>query len=250
MAPATTRKGTLDVRGVPLVTREAGAGQLLLYLHDELSTGWNPFLDLLAAEFNVIAPELPGFGDTERPDWVESIDDVAFLIADLVDIVGSGNPVAIVGSSIGAWVALEAAARGAPVSKLVLLGCPGVAIPRDSPFDYFFLTPEQRVDLFFDDPSVAPSVTEDHIVRNEAMTARLVWQPRYVSPKLAHRIHRVTAPALVAWGVHDRFLSRAHGQALADGLPNAKLAVVRGAGHFPALDNPTAMAKLAIDFLS
>ena len=71
MTQATVAETTLDVRGTPLVTREAGGGSALLYLHDELSTAWNPFLDALSAKYRVVAPELPGFGDTERPDWAE-----------------------------------------------------------------------------------------------------------------------------------------------------------------------------------
>jgi pimeloyl-ACP methyl ester carboxylesterase len=248
---ATQNQTTLDVRGVPLVTREAGSGPPLLYLHDELSTAWSPYLDALAATHHVVAPELPGFGDTARPDWAESVDDLAFFVADIVDAVdavGGGAPIAVVGASLGGWLALEAALRGARISRLVALGSPGAYIAGDPPTDYFFLTPEERVGLFFNDASVAPQVEPAHIVRNEAMTARLVWQPRYVSPKLLGRIHRLDVPTLVVWGDDDRFLSLAHGQALADGAANARLSTITGAGHFPALDKPAETAKLTLDF--
>jgi pimeloyl-ACP methyl ester carboxylesterase len=239
----------LDVRGATLVTREAGSGPPLLYLHDELSTAWSPFLDALSAKYHVVAPELPGFGDTERPEWAESVDDLAFFVADLVDAVGGGAPVPVVGASLGGWLAIEAALRGANVSRLVALGSPGAQIAGDPPTDYFFMTPEERVSLFFNDASVAPQVDGAHVVRNEAMTARLVWQPRYVSPKLLGRIHRLDAPTLVVWGDNDRFLSLAHGRAIVDGAANATLSTVAGAGHFPALDQPAATAKLALDFI-
>lgn len=241
---------TLDVRGLPLVAREAGSGAPLLYVHDELSTGWNPFLDALAARFHVVAPELPGFGDTALPDWVETIDDTAYLVADIVDVVGKGEPVAIVGSSLGGWLALEAALRGANVGRIAAVGSPGALILGDPPTDYFFMTPEERIELLFNDPSAVPEINEDHSVRNQAMTARLVWQPRYVSPKLGHRIHRITAPTTIVWGADDRFLSRAHGQALVDGMPDATLAAVADAGHFAALDRPAATAKIILDFMS
>ena len=240
----------LDIRGVPLVTREAGHGKTVLYLHDELSTGWNAYLDFLAERFHVVAPELPGFGDTERPDWIEDIADVAFFIADIATKVGDGAPVDIVGSSLGGWLAIEAALRGAPVARLVTLGSPGAQIAGDPPYDYFFLTPEERAELFFTNPASNPVIPDDHAVRNESMTARLVWQPRYVSPKLGHRIHRMNVPTLVAWGEHDRFLSLAHGQALIDGMPDGSLITVPNAGHFAALDNPSEAALLTTVFLT
>jgi pimeloyl-ACP methyl ester carboxylesterase len=230
--------------------RQAGDGPPLFYLHDELSTGWNPFLDLLAERFHVVAPEIPGFGDTALPPWVETIDDVAFLIADIADMVGSGAPIMAVGTSLGGWLSLEAGLRGAPFSRIAAIGSPGAYLPGDPPADYFFMTPEERLGLLFNSPSAAPEISEDHSVRNQAMTARLVWQPRYVSPKLEHRIHRITAPTLVAWGSDDRFLSQAHGQRLVDNLTAGALAVVPNAGHFAALDQPDATAKIILDFLS
>jgi len=249
LTQATVNQTTLDVRGVMLVSREAGSGPPLLYLHDELSTAWSPFLDALTANYHVVAPELPGFGDTARPEWAESIDDLAFFVADIADAVGGRLPIAVVGASLGGWLALEAALRGAPISRLVALGSPGAYIAGDSPTDYFFMTPEERVGLLFNDVGAAPEVDGAHIVRNEAMTARLVWQPRYVSPKLLGRIHRLTTPTLVVWGDDDRFLSLAHGQALVDGAENAALSRIVGAGHFPALDKPAETAKVALDFI-
>jgi pimeloyl-ACP methyl ester carboxylesterase len=249
VAQATVTETTLDVRGATVVARQAGSGASLLYVHDELATGWPPFLDVLAERFHIVAPEIPGFGDTPLPAHIETIDDVAFLLADIADVVGGGEPIAVVGSSLGGWLALEAGLRGAAFSRIAAIGSPGAFIAGDPPTDYFFMTPEERVALLFNDQSVLPKVSDDHSVRNQAMTARLVWQPRYVSPKLEHRIHRITVPSLIVWGADDRFLSRAHGQALVDGLPDAALAVIDNAGHFPALDRPAETGKIILDFL-
>ena len=250
MAQATVTETTLDVRGIPLVAREAGTGPTLLYIHDELATGWNPFLDALAERYHVIAPEIPGFGDTALPEWIETIDDVAFFIADIADALGNGEPIAVVGASLGGWLAIEAGIRGAAFSRIATIGTPGAYIPGDPPTDYFFMTPEERLALLFNDQSAVPDINEDHSVRNQAMTARLVWQPRYVSPKLEHRIHRITAPTLVAWGADDRFLSQNHGQALVDNLSIGSLVIVAGAGHFAALDRPDETATIILNFLS
>jgi pimeloyl-ACP methyl ester carboxylesterase len=114
--------------------------------------------------------------------------------------------------------------------------------------DYFVLMPEERGALFFDEPGRAPVVEEDTDIRNQMMTARLVWQPRYVSPNLLHRLHRVTAPTLVVWGQNDRFLSLAHGEALARGVGNGRLEIVVDSGHFPATEQPDITARLIIDF--
>ena len=238
---------TIDIPNVSVAALRAGNGPRLLFIHDELSSAWTPFLDRLAERFEVTAPELPGFGCSERPEWADTLDDLAFAVADLADTL---TPTAIVGASLGGWLAIEAAVRGAPASALVAIGAPGIDIPGDPPADYFVLRQDERPALFFDDPALAPDVDEDSAIRNESMTARLVWQPRYVDPALAGRLHRLRPPTLVVWGANDRFLSRAHGEALANGAPDGRLAVVDSAGHFPAREQPDATAALVAGFLN
>lgn len=246
MTPAAI---SIDLPNLSLPAQRAGSGSRLLYLHDELATGWPRLLDALSERFEVVAPELPGYGGAPRPEWLESIDDMAFVVADLADALADGAPPAVVGAGLGGWAALEAAVRGASPSALVLIGAPGIDIPGDPPADYFVLTPGERTALFFDDPSTAPDAGEDAAIRNEMMTARLVWQPRYVSPQLAHRLHRVAAPTLVVWGRNDRFLSPAHGEAIARGVRDGRFEAVPGCGHFPAIERPEAVAGLITEFL-
>ena len=240
---------TLQLPRLDLPARRAGDGPRLLYLHDELTTAWTPLLDILSQRFTVIAPELPGFGNAERPDWMETIDDMAFLVADIADTLAGDGPVAVVGAGLGGWLAIESAIRGASFSAIAVVGAPGVDLRGDPPTDYFVLMPDERAALFFDDPASAPDVDEDTAIRNEMMTARLVWQPRYVSPSLVNRLHRVTTSTLVVWGANDRFLSQAHGEAIADGVRDGRLAVVGGAGHFPGLEQAEATANLITAFL-
>ena len=132
----------LTVQGVSLALRKQGSGPPLLYLHDELTSAWHPFLESLSQRFTVFAPDLPGFSESQRPEWVEEIDDVAFLLADGADAVRAGAPLSGVGAGLGGWLAVEMALRSADaVGKLVLIGAPGIEIKGDPPFDYFFLTP-------------------------------------------------------------------------------------------------------------
>lgn len=245
----TPTSAAIDLPHLTLPAQRAGSGPRLLYLHDELAAGWPRLLDVLSERFEVVAPELPGYGAAPRPEWLESIDDMAFVVADLAAALAEGAPPAVVGAGLGGWAALEAAVRGARLSALVLIGAPGIDIPGDPPVDYFVLAPSERAALFFDDPSTALDAGEDAAIRNEMMTARLVWQPRYVSPQLTHRLHRVAAPTLVVWGGNDRFLSPAHGQAIARGVRNGRFETVPGCGHFPAIERPEGVAGLIAEFL-
>ena len=67
--------------------------------------------------------------------------------------------------------------------------------------------------------------------------------------KLRARLGRATVPALVVWGEQDRLVSVAHGHAFVEGLPDARLVVVPGAGHYPYLEQPDAFAEAVAMFL-
>jgi pimeloyl-ACP methyl ester carboxylesterase len=233
----------------PIAVDVRGSGLPLVYVHDEYGPQWSPFLETLAAGFEVHAVTLPGFAEAPRPDNVDSVDDIAFAMADLLEAL-PGQPAALVGASLGGWVALEAAIRAHPViAKLVLIGSPGVETDDYAPADYFSLPQDDRDALLFNDLNAIPELQLDHAVRNGAMTARLVWQPRYLSPKLAGRLHRVRVPSLVVWGADDRFLPASYGADLATRLGAANH-VVAGAGHFPHYERPEETARVTNEFLS
>src|SRR5205085_4193818 len=104
-----------------------GEGQPVLFLH--AGHGFDtadPLIARLAKSHKVIAPSLPGFGASPRPDDVTTVDDIAYRMLDLIEDLGLENLV-VVGVSFGGWVAAELATKGsARIAGLVLIdpvGC-------------------------------------------------------------------------------------------------------------------------------
>ena len=84
MADHTTSK--LAVRGCNIGLMRGGAGEPLLILHGASGAGaWLPFMRSLAEKFDVIVPEHPGFGDSDTPDWLDTIHDLAYFYLDFLD---------------------------------------------------------------------------------------------------------------------------------------------------------------------
>ncbi len=88
-----------------------GAGAPLLYLHGASGAGvWQPFMEALSEDFDVIVPEHPGFGAAETPDWLDSIHDAAYYYQEFLrdfDLTG----VHLVGNSMGGWISCLIAKR-------------------------------------------------------------------------------------------------------------------------------------------
>ena len=91
--------------------RRGGAGQPLLFLHGAGGLpGWQPFLARLADRYDVIAPDHPGYGQSDTPAWLEEVADLAQFYLEFLkhlSLIG----VHVIGHSLGGWIALEMATR-------------------------------------------------------------------------------------------------------------------------------------------
>jgi pimeloyl-ACP methyl ester carboxylesterase len=83
---------------------------------------------------------------------------------------------------------------------------------------------------------------------NREMTFRIAWKPYMYNPTLPHLLGGVQTPALIVWGRGDRIVPLECGEAYSRALPQSRLAVIEGAGHFIDMEQPEALAKLVTEF--
>src|ERR1700749_4307996 len=98
------------INGTELNVYEAGSGETLLFLHGAGGSNWSPLLQHLAEKHRVLAPEHPGFGRSQIPDWMLGIGDLAYFYLDFLETLDLTN-VHLVGHSLGGWAAAEIAVR-------------------------------------------------------------------------------------------------------------------------------------------
>src|ERR1700674_3299027 len=121
---------TAEVGGVTLHYLTAGHGPALILLHGYTQTSrmWRPIIPQLAEKFTVIAPDLPGIGDSDIPKDGLDMKTSAIRIHDLVKLLGI-NKARVVGHDIGLMVAYAYAAQfPAETEKLIVMDAflPGV----------------------------------------------------------------------------------------------------------------------------
>ena len=248
-----------DVRvaGMKLHLRRAGSGQPLLVLHHDVgSPDRLPFYDALARRFTVYVPSHPGYDRSERPEWMRSARDIAVCYQWLLGDLGAGNP-ALVGLGFGGWIAAEMATmapRG--LRRLVLVGAAGIKPRQGEILDQALVSYIDYVRLGFTDAAAfdriygaePPTAQLEQWDLNREMSFRIAWKPYMYSPTLPHVLGGVKVPALVVWGRHDRVVPLDAGEQYAKALPQARLAIVEGAGHFVDMEQPDELAKLVVDF--
>lgn len=255
----------IEVWGSSARVRRGGHGPALLLIHGGWgsATGhWEPVLSPLAESFEVIAPDLPGFGD-ERGASVRSVDDYADWLVALLDALGV-RTAACVGNSFGASVAWSLACRhpdrcdalvlvnGFPMPRtpriLRMLGrlAPARALlgrfVRSSAF-----RPEALSAAFFDAVNVPESlrrmVAEAQPRSLDVMVDAFVLGGSTSAPP--------RAPTLVLWGADDRLRQSRVGTAvkLHRSIPGSALVLIARAGHLPQRERPDAFVAALREFL-
>jgi pimeloyl-ACP methyl ester carboxylesterase len=239
------------VAGVDLELIERGQGRPLVFLHAGEGL-WpdRPWLDLLAKRYRVIAPSHPGYGASPLPDWLGSVEDLAYLYLDLADALGLEDAI-LLGACLGGWVAAEMMVRSTRrFSRLVLVDPVGIKVrgrdDRDIA-DMHAMPRAEYLKLAWADPAKGevdftqmPEAELAAIVRGREAFALYGWKPYMHNPRLRRWLHRIDRPTLLLWGAQDRIVTPAYGEGWAREIAGAKLAVIPNAGHFPHWEQPEA----------
>jgi pimeloyl-ACP methyl ester carboxylesterase len=248
----------------------SGEGAPLVYLHSAGGETVIPTLEDLAGDHAVVVPVFPGFGASEGIERIDGMEDAVFHLLDVFDLLDLRAP-AVMGLSLGAWMAAELATRAPErVGRLILVSPVGLHLEGAPVAQLFGRTPAELAQDLYADQS-HPMAQMMHSLSQwmgdvgkmvevpmeillpmwQAMsaTAKLGWNPYLHNPKLGERLRRVQAPTLVVAGAQDRFLPRAHPEAYAAGIPGARLALVEGAGHMVPMERPAELTALLGEFL-
>jgi pimeloyl-ACP methyl ester carboxylesterase len=140
--------------------------------------------------------------------------------------------------------------------RLVLVGAAGIKPRQGDILDQALVSYIEYVRQGFSDPAAfervygaePPTAQLEQWDLNREMSFRIAWKPYMYSPTLPHLLGGVNVPALVVWGRHDRVVPLDAGEQYAKALPQARLAIVEGAGHFVEMEQPDELAKLVVDF--
>lgn len=232
---------------------KGGKGDPVVTLHHSTgSAGWLPIHDELAKNFTVYVPDMPGYGQSERPEWARDPRDIAILVNDALEELGL-NGVTLVGFGFGGFVAAELATMDrSRLKRLVLVGAAGIKPREGEIMDEMLMAYDDYVVAGFRDKAAFQAVFGDELAPavkelwdfSREMSARITWKPYMFSRRLPPLLGAVKTPALIVWGSEDRVVPPVCAEQYRDALPNAKLEIVKGAGHYVELEEPARVATL------
>ncbi|MFD5623810.1 alpha/beta fold hydrolase [Streptomyces yangpuensis] len=248
-----------------------GSGEPLLLLHGigHHLQAWHPVTDILAAEHDVIAVDLPGFGASEPlPQGLPySLDTVAPALGALCTALGVERP-HVAGNSLGGLLALEMG-RSKLVRSVTALSPAGFWTEGERRYAFAALLAMRAGARALPLPAVHR--LSRSAAGRAALTGTIYARPSRRSPEavLAETLALRHAtgfedtlaaggsvrftddvpglPVTIAWGTRDRLLLRRQGVRAKHTVPGARLVRLPGCGHVPMSDDPALVARVVLD---
>jgi magnesium chelatase accessory protein len=258
----------LYIRGRRVHLRVEGQGPPLLLVHGFGGSGvtFRRLAPLLRDQYTVIAPDLPGFGFSDRSPAADySYEAQAGFLLELLDRLGV-QQTAVIGHSIGAAISLRlAAVAPGRVATLILVSGPGSLdpiAPRWSRPAVTVLAPllgESRrfYRWAYRSAMAVPSLLDEEALEEYFAAARVRGNAATMVTILSRTRHgplpapeRITMPVLILTGASDGYLSPARARALAAGFADAEAVVIPEAGHLAVEEQPEHSAAAIGGFLT
>ena len=234
---------------------------------------WLPLMRVLARRYRLIAPDLPGWGESERHadgDYgaAAQVGRLAAFLRALPEIVGAGGPPALlVGHSMGGQIAgLLAARHPELVDRLVLMSAAGVLF-EENPFGLGVMAGEnpfavntrsdlhRYLNILFADPPFVPWPFDEALVRRrrrDAIFEQAVLDDIGRGPDafaLQAELAAIRAPVLLLWGRDDRVIDPSAAAIFQAGLNNSRTVLLNGCGHMPMMERTAETTAALEDFL-
>jgi pimeloyl-ACP methyl ester carboxylesterase len=266
------RPRTIDAGGIETRYLEAGSGEPVIMLHGSGPgvsglANWQHNIGALSQRFHLLAPDIVGFGATERPDdiiyslrtWTDHV--WAFL--DAHDI----EKTAIVGNSLGGRIALQMATdRPERITKMVLMGAPGVGMTLTdglAALRAYQPSHDAMRDLLRNYFAVDPAMITDELVaiRYQASIAdgtyeayrAMFFDPRHTGSELGiteNEVRAIATPTLLVHGREDKVVPMQVAVTMLGLLPNADLHVFSACGHWTQIERADEFSALVTDYLA
>jgi 3-oxoadipate enol-lactonase len=242
---------------------QSGQGPALFLFHSLLSdrASFDAVVPKLSQSFQVIVPELPGFGASKAAGG--GLADVADRMAAVVKDAGAGETI-VLGNGYGGFVALQMAIRHPGIaSRLILADC-GAAFSEEGRQAFRNMAAASRAKGLSAIADVAmrrlfaPEFQEKHpALMRDRREAFLRSDPEVIQTAclalagldLRPELGKVRVPVLVLVGEHDEATPPPMSHELAALLPNARLKIIAGCAHVPQLQAPEMFMEAIGDFL-
>jgi 3-oxoadipate enol-lactonase len=238
-----------------------GPAVLLIHAFPLNSSMWAAQMEALSPHYRVVAPDIRGFGESQRPSpW--TVDEMADDLDELLNRIGITSCV-VAGVSLGGYIALPFWARHTSRVRQLVLANTRARADNDTEKtarNEMIAAIEQNGASILPDRMLPrllkpnPSPDAVRLVRgmiqsvNAAAAAYAVMAMRDRGD-FSSVVHRIQCPTMIVTGAEDAIIRPEDSQAIADAIPGARFVTVPASGHLSNLENPDEFNRALLSFL-
>ena len=259
----------VELEGLKVRYLESGKGKKrhVLFIHGLGSAAdrWMKIPDELASDFHSIAIDLPGFGESDKPNKMDyTIDQFRKIIMSFLKEISINEQTSLIGHSLGGYIASEIDIQNQDhIEQLVLIDSSGMLEKPTPVLEEYFqaaMNPSKdNVRKAFEkmvaDPKRIPTQLVDGFIRRINMpNAKHAFESTLVNSATTQigleRLRKInTIPTLILWGVYDNVIPLEHSKFFNESISNFRLEIIQDAGHAPFAEKPDQVSELLKNFL-
>lgn len=223
---------------------------------------WLPVFPLLNKKYRVIAPDLPGFGQSDKPQIDYTPEFFKQVTLGLLETLSLRN-VYLVGTSHGGEIAAECASTQDPRIKKVVMVCPAGIMKKSTPaLDTYIMAalyPNRELVktayrmMTGNEGEISESAVENFISNMTRSNTKMAFLSTLLgmknSPPITEKLQLIRSPVLLIWGSNDRMIPLEYSKSFVSSLENCKFVVMEGCGHIPYEEQPAEFSKIVLEFL-
>jgi 3-oxoadipate enol-lactonase len=256
------------IRGSRLMYSDTGKGQTIVFVHGQPfnRSMWDPQVEAFQEQFRLLIPDLRGYGESEVPEKITLLDELALDLLHLLEAVGVGEAI-FVGLSMGGQILMELYRLAPQVFRaMVLADTDARAETQQGYYDRLKLAEDlmQTGMEVYTEKSLTQYVSKKTLQEKTAVVAHLEKMMRSTPAQGASLVQRgraerrdhfsslrsIHCPVLIVVGREDQFTPVSVAKEMQAQIKGAQLLIIEGASHLPNMEEPDAFNEGLIHFIS
>ena len=244
---------------------EGDAKDTVILLHGlgGMAERWLPIIPILSKKYRVIAPDLIGYGLSDKPQIDYTPDIFKKITLGFLEMLSLQN-VYMVGTSLGGEIVAECASTQSPrIKKIVMISPAGIMKKSTPALDAYTMAAlypnHESVKTAYQmmlgkNREISERSIENFISSMTRPNTKMVFLSTLLgmknAPPITEKLGLINIPVLLIWGSEDRMIPVEYSKEFVSSISNCRFVMMEGCGHIPYEEQPTEFSKLVLDFLS
>ncbi len=236
----------------------------ILFLHGLGASAerWGRVMPIFAKYFHVVAPDIIGFGYSDKPEVNYTIPFFVDFVKAFATALGMDHT-SLIGASLGGHIAAELTIESKNIIEQLVLVSPAGIMKDSTPVLNYYIAAalyptlenaKKAFERMAGDPKAVDLVyARDFVNRMQLPNAKYAFMSSVMgskaAPSLSGRLGKIEAPTLIAWGEKDRMIPVRYASRFHSKIKGSRLAIIKSSGHTPYFEKPEVFSETVLEFL-